>query len=935
MAPRKTPIRTTMRACALVAFSVFFLCACQKSTPPVAPQETAVAKAIGPEWQEVIDGLLAAHRKIIVLFADDQQLSPQQLENARIVGQAIFHENIERVNRAKALFATAIKSTSANKFQDIEAVLSLIESDPVLFDADRLAFKEVMVAWRDEIAKDSSLRAVKLRDRIDEDVDALQKIEKNYDKEFGQIFSRFEGRSIVQQRELWSQYVARLKATYTFDQLLQEKGIDPAPAPQAPASAAVGSETDTVRGASKPVVRAEDGEIVGYSLPPKVIALTFDDGPHHRYTKEIAEILQQHAISATFFQVGNNVGKIAADGRPQVGPGGAITQFLENQGHTIANHTMSHAQLSKLSGEALSKEILHSDAVIKAADPKRSPLFRFPYGAKNKEATGILSQAGLRSVMWNIDSLDWADPIPSSIADRVMRSIDKEGRGVVLFHDIHERTLKALPMILNRLVAEGYQFARWDGQAYSLKKGEAAVLKKPLTDSALLASKEAPEKAQSWAVVIGIDEYKNSAWPTLRHAVNDASALKDALVSRFGYQPDHIVFLKNQEATRENILSALNGSRFKAAGAASMKKSDNLLVFFAGHGSTRKLSSGRDLGYIIPVDATQDVATDAIPMSELQNISESVVANHAMFIMDACYSGLGLTRGASSANFLRDNNRRVARQMLTAGGADQMVADGGPAGHSIFTWTLLQALDGKADFNGDNVITGTELAAYIAPAVSSVSNQTPAFGSLPGSEGGEFVFQMLSNDDYINEKTPQLSAQALALNQKIDSARATTIGATTAPDASVAAPITVALKSLDGKDATVVAVQNPSEAQDLSPKKRAQLLNEQGMRFYKEAQYAKAQEQFAQALKILPDYALAANNMGFVHHKQGQYAEAIGWFQMTLKIDPYRAIAHINLGDSQWKMGDTEGAKKSFAKYLELAPNGPSAAHAKQMLTAP
>jgi len=219
--------------------------------------------------------------------------------------------------------------------------------------------------------------------------------------------------------------------------------------------------------------------------------------------------------------------------------------------------------------------------------------------------------------------------------------------------------------------------------------------------------------------------------------------------------------------------------------------------------------------------------------------------------------------------------------------------------------------------------------------VSSVSNQTPAFGSLPGSEGGEFVFQMLSNDDYINEKTPQLSAQALALNQKIDSARATTIGATTAPDASVAAPITVALKSLDGKDATVVAVQNPSEAQDLSPKKRAQLLNEQGMRFYKEAQYAKAQEQFAQALKILPDYALAANNMGFVHHKQGQYAEAIGWFQMTLKIDPYRAIAHINLGDSQWKMGDTEGAKKSFAKYLELAPNGPSAAHAKQMLTAP
>ncbi|UUZ55423.1 hypothetical protein LP419_06795 [Massilia sp. H-1] len=42
-------------------------------------------------------------------------------------------------------------------------------------------------------------------------------------------------------------------------------------------------------------------------------------------------------------------------------------------------------------------------------------------------------------MMWNIDSLDWADPVPSSIADRVLRSVDKEGRGIILFHDIHAR----------------------------------------------------------------------------------------------------------------------------------------------------------------------------------------------------------------------------------------------------------------------------------------------------------------------------------------------------------------------------------------------------------------------------------------------------------------------------------------------------------------
>lgn len=83
-------------------------------------------------------------------------------------------------------------------------------------------------------------------------------------------------------------------------------------------------------------------------------------------------------------------------------------------------------------------------------------------------------------------------------------------------------------------------------------------------------------------------------------------------------------------------------------------------------------------------------------MSDLQNIAESLQAKHVLFVMDACYSGLGLTRsGPTSSAYLRENARRIARQMLTAGGADQQVADSGPNGHSVFTWVLLQALAGK------------------------------------------------------------------------------------------------------------------------------------------------------------------------------------------------------------------------------------------------
>lgn len=139
--------------------------------------------------------------------------------------------------------------------------------------------------------------------------------------------------------------------------------------------------------------------------------------------------------------------------------------------------------------------------------------------------------------------------------------------------------------------------------------------------------------------------------------------------------------------------------------------------------------------------------------------------------MDACYSGLGLTRGGpTSGAYLRENARRVARQMLTAGGADQQVADSGPNGHSVFTWVLLQALTGKGDLNSDGLITGTELAAYVAPAVSAVSAQTPASGSLPGSQGGEFVFQVPSGEEFLTAETAQLSADAIALNRRVDAA---------------------------------------------------------------------------------------------------------------------------------------------------------------------
>src|SRR4029079_8396634 len=121
--------------------------------------------------------------------------------------------------------------------------------------------------------------------------------------------------------------------------------------------------------------------------------------------------------------------------------------------------------------------------------------------------------------------------------------------------------------------------------------------------------------------------------------------------------------------------------------------------------------------------------------------------------------------------YLAEITRSSAREGRAPGVAAEQVADNGPGGHSIFTWTLLQGLEGKADLDADGAITATELATYVGPIVSSLSHQTPAFGALAGSEGGEFVFVLRPEDEFLSEESRQLDGEAIKLNEQIERGR--------------------------------------------------------------------------------------------------------------------------------------------------------------------
>lgn len=173
------------------------------------------------------------------------------------------------------------------------------------------------------------------------------------------------------------------------------------------------------------------GQINGGELPRHTWALTYDDGPHPSRTDAILDVLKRHGVRATFFWLAQNVVKH-----------NRVLLRTEAEGHSVQNHSYTHADLVKATDLALGYEVSVSTAVMKdhfQVDPR---FFRCPYGsgANNARVRKQIAGEKLVSVMWNVDSLDWADKKVEGVVERVRKQMVKSGAGIVLFHDIQSHT---------------------------------------------------------------------------------------------------------------------------------------------------------------------------------------------------------------------------------------------------------------------------------------------------------------------------------------------------------------------------------------------------------------------------------------------------------------------------------------------------------------
>jgi peptidoglycan/xylan/chitin deacetylase (PgdA/CDA1 family) len=177
----------------------------------------------------------------------------------------------------------------------------------------------------------------------------------------------------------------------------------------------------------------------------KIVALTFDDGPHAELTPRLLTFLSQEQVPATFFLIGSR-----AEAYPD------IVQSMSQAGHEVANHSWDHRSLVKQGSAQALAGLQRTGNLLSGLSGKSCRLVRPPFGHTNSRVVQVIESQGWKQIMWDVDSRDWAGGTNTQILSRVLKRI---GPGsIVLYHDIHSGALRTLPILVTALKRCGYRF---------------------------------------------------------------------------------------------------------------------------------------------------------------------------------------------------------------------------------------------------------------------------------------------------------------------------------------------------------------------------------------------------------------------------------------------------------------------------------------------
>lgn len=179
----------------------------------------------------------------------------------------------------------------------------------------------------------------------------------------------------------------------------------------------------------------------------KKVALTFDAAWGSDKTQKIVDILKENNVDGTFFLVGfwieANADKV---------------KMISDAGLDIGTHSSTHPQMSKLSQSQMETELKSSMDLITNITGKKVEFFRPPYGDYNDALINVARNLGLKTIQWDVDTLDWKGISASEILSRVKASV-KNG-SIILCHNNSDHIIEALPLMINYLKNEGYKMVK-------------------------------------------------------------------------------------------------------------------------------------------------------------------------------------------------------------------------------------------------------------------------------------------------------------------------------------------------------------------------------------------------------------------------------------------------------------------------------------------
>jgi WD40 repeat protein len=251
------------------------------------------------------------------------------------------------------------------------------------------------------------------------------------------------------------------------------------------------------------------------------------------------------------------------------------------------------------------------------------------------------------------------------------------------------------------------------------------------------------DKPKLYLVTIGINKYKNAKY-NLNYAQADADGVEKAIKTNSGSLFKEVVpyNIRNDKAVKATILATLDDIKKKSL------QQDVLIVYYAGHGVMTQGENGEF--YIVPHDIIQlygkdDILKDkGISATMLKQYAQEINAQKQVFILDACQSAGALetvaVRGAAEEKAIAQLARSTGTFWITATGSNQFATEFEKLGHGIFTYALLDGINGAGDANGDKKLTVRELSTFIENKVPELSEKYKGSAQFPSaySFGNDF-----------------------------------------------------------------------------------------------------------------------------------------------------------------------------------------------------